>query len=109
MIIDVLLLLTEDADTEAERLARIHGMRFTRGEQVGQLVRMIFEPLVKMAVVTAEIGLRLRDGPSVTGTRVLMTMPLGMRVEIVSVDGEWARVNVDGMAGWCSRKYIREE
>ncbi len=48
--------------------------------------------------VTAEIGLNVRTGPG-TGYQVVTTVPKGTVVQILSISGNWYKVNVGSQTG----------
>jgi hypothetical protein len=50
-------------------------------------------------------ALNLRAGPN-GDARVLATMPVGARVEVVGTAGEWLQVRFDGQTGYAAQAYL---
>lgn len=57
--------------------------------------------------VTAS-ALNLRSGPSTDSSKV-GTIPGGTLVEVTSANGKWAAVSYNGVSGYCSMDYLKQE
>lgn len=57
--------------------------------------------------VTAS-ALNLRSGPSTASSKV-GTIPGGTLVEVTSANGKWAAVSYNGVSGYCSMDYLKQE
>ena len=106
--IDVFLTLEQDVDAEAERLARALGARFVSRAMLAQFVRLNFEPLPDVYVVTAEPSLRVRDVPSVLTGKVLGTLPTGSHVTAIHHEGDWLLHESALGRGWSNKFYLEQ-
>ena len=57
--------------------------------------------------VTAS-ALNLRSGPSTANSKV-GTIPGGTTIEVTSANGKWAAVSYNGVSGYCSMDYLKQE
>ncbi len=55
--------------------------------------------------ITASGGLNLRDTPSASG-KLLLTIPEGKTVDIISSQGQWYRTAYQNSSGWVSANYV---
>jgi uncharacterized protein YraI len=68
-----------------------------------------FQILLAQSVmyVNSSNGLNLREGPG-TGYKTIANIPNGSRVDVISTQGDWVKVEYDGKEGYVSRQYINE-
>lgn len=66
------------------------------------------EPSSKTMYVTANGALNMRAEPN-TDSEILVAIPTGEAVTVISVDGEWAHVQFDDKTGYCSLQYLSEK
>lgn len=50
--------------------------------------------------------LNLRSSPTTSSNNVLLQLKQGTAVEIISVDGDWAEVECNGITGYVFNKYL---
>lgn len=66
------------------------------------------EEVVKpMAIVTADV-LRVREQPNVD-CEIITTVPHGEELEVLSVQGEWIEIDLDGESAYISAEYVSVE
>lgn len=65
---------------------------------------------VQKGIVTAESGstVNLRKQPAASAA-LIERVPVGTPCEIVSEDGEWSKIIVDGVAGWMMSRFIQKD
>ena len=63
---------------------------------------------ISAKVNTKSDSLNLRGGPS-TKYDTVGTLPKGAQVTIHHKEGNWAYVEYDGVFGWCSGNYLKEQ
>jgi len=57
--------------------------------------------------VNSSNGLNLREGPG-TGYKTIANIPNGSKVDVISTQGDWVKVEYSGKEGYVSRQYITE-
>lgn len=57
--------------------------------------------------VNSSNGLNLREGPG-TSYKTVANIPNGSRVDLISTQGDWVKVQYEGKEGYVSRQYLTE-
>ncbi|MDQ3395526.1 MAG: SH3 domain-containing protein [Bacteroidota bacterium] len=62
----------------------------------------------KTMYVSSGNGINLREGPG-PNKNIVSSIPKGSKLKVLSIDGDWAKVEYDGKTGYVSRQNLSEE